>query len=128
METSSCGGVRLKTEESEIPVTDFFHTEPERQNFFWIKQTLDPSASYIIFENDLKQKGGSIFDPAHIAYTYLSKEKFVWQQVIDMDLSREYLVIRMVPGNEDKVLGKIMGYGFPENTIYYIYKAKEVRK
>jgi hypothetical protein len=128
VETSSWGGVRLKIQESKLTVTDFSHTEPAKETFSWIKQTLDPSASYIVFENDLKQQGGSIFDPAHIAYTYLEREKFVWQQVIDMDKSREYLVIRMMPGNEEKVLGRIMGYGFPENTIYYIYKAKEVRK
>jgi hypothetical protein len=126
--TSSWGGVRLKTKESKRTVTDFSHTEPVKENFSWIKQTLDPSASYIVFENDLKQQGGSIFDLTHITYAYLEREKFVWQQIIDMDNSLEYLVIRMMPGNEEKVLGRIMGYGFPENTIYYIYKAKEVRK
>lgn len=128
VETSSCGRVRLIIEESKRTVTDFSHTEPIKESFLWIKQTLDPSASYIIFENDLKQQGGSIFDPTHIAYAYLEREKIVWQQIIDMDKSREYLVIRLVPGKEEKVLGRIMGYGFPENTIYYIYKAKEVRK
>lgn len=128
VETFSCGGVRLIIEESKRTVTNFSNTEPEKKNFLWIKQTLDPSASYIIFENDLKQQGGSIFDPTHIAYAYLEREKIVWQQIIDMELSREYLVIRIVPGKEEKVLGQIMGYGFPENTIYYIYKAKEVRK
>lgn len=126
-----CGDLFLgrgafKNSREQTTVTDFSHTEPAKETFSWIKQTLDPSASYIIFENDLKQQGGSIFDPAHIAYTYLEREKFVWQQIIDMDKSREYLVIRMIPGNEEKVLGRIMGYGFPENTIYYIYKAKEV--
>jgi hypothetical protein len=120
--------VRLQTQEANVTVTDFSHTEPKKESFLWIKQTLDPSASYIIFENDLEQKGGSIFDPTHIAYAYLEREKFAWQQIIDMDLSREYLVIRIIPGKEEKVLGRIMGYGFPENTIYYIYKAKEVRK
>lgn len=125
---SSCGEVRLNTQgELKVRVTDFSH-EPRNENFSWIKQTLDPSASYIIFENDLKQQGGSIFDSDHIAYVYLAREKIVWQQIIDMDESREYLVIRIVPGNEDQVLGRIIGYGFPENTIYYIYKAKEVRK
>ena len=137
--TSSFGGVCLKievrknrgalknTRRANITVTDFFH-EPRKENFSWIKQSLDPRASYIIFENDLKQQGGSIFDSDHIAYAYLAREKIVWQQIIDMDKSREYLVIRMAPGKEDQVLGRIMGYGFPENTIYYIYKAKEVRK
>jgi hypothetical protein len=126
--TSSFGGVRLKTQRrAKIRVADFSH-EPRKENFKWIKQSLDPGASYIIFENDLKQQGGSIFDSDHIAYAYLAREKIVWQQIIDMDKSREYLVIRTAPGKEDQVLGRIMGYGFPENTIYYIYKAKEVRK
>lgn len=128
METFSGGRVCLTIEEANRTVTDFSHTEPEKNSFLWIKQTLDPSASYIIFENDLKQQGGSIFDPAHIVYAYLERKKIVWQQITDMVLSREYLVIRLVPGKEEKVLGRIMGYGFPENTIYYIYKAKEVRK
>ena len=109
-------------------MTDFSYTEPKKESFLRIKQNLDPCASYIIFENDLKQQGGTLFDPAHIAYTYFAKEKFDWQQIIDMDLSREYLVIRISPGNEEKVLGRIMGYGFPENIIYYIYKAREVGK
>jgi hypothetical protein len=135
----SFGGVRLKpevrknkgafknTRRANKTVTDFFQ-EPRKENFLRIKQSLDPWSSYIIFENDLKQEGGSIFDPTHIAYAYLAREKIVWQQIIDMDKSHEYLVICINPGKEDQVLGRIMGYGFPENTIYYIYKAKEVRK
>ncbi|MBA3010643.1 MAG: hypothetical protein KKF12_13250 [Proteobacteria bacterium] len=109
-------------------MTKFFHTDPREESFLWIKQTLDPSASYIVFENELNAQEGSIFDPAHMAYGYLEKEKFFWQQVIDMDVSREYLVIRIPIGQEDKVLAKAMGCGFSENTICYIFKAKEVRK
>jgi hypothetical protein len=56
VETSSWGGVRLKIQESKLTVTDFSHTEPAKETFSWIKQTLDPSASYIVFENDLKQQ------------------------------------------------------------------------
>jgi len=109
-------------------VTDFFHPVPKHQSFLQVKQTLDPSASYIVFENALNAREGSIFDPAHMAYAYLEKEKFVWQQVIDMEVSREYLVIRIPIGQEDKLLAKAMGWGFSENTICYIFKAKEVRK
>jgi hypothetical protein len=112
--------------ESKIIVTESAPFGPKKESFLWIKQTLDPLTSYIIFENDLKQKKGSIFDPDLRAYSYLTKENYTWQQVIDTDLSREYLVIPVLSGSEDKVLARVMGYGFPENTICYIYNAKEV--
>lgn len=92
----------------------------------WIKQGLDPRASYVIFEHDLKFQGESIFDLSHGVYGYLEDQGFSWQQVVDMDLAMEYLVIRARPGNEEKVLGRILGYGFPENIVFYIFKAEEV--
>jgi len=107
-------------------VTEFAPSGPKKESFLWIKQTLDPLVSYIIFENDLKQVEGSIFDSSHMAYAFLKTEKYSWQQVIDMDLSREYLVVPVFSGSEEKVLSRIMGYGFPKNTICYIFKAKEV--
>ncbi len=106
-------------------MTNSSHSGPEKKNFLWIKQNLDSSLSYIIFENDIKKQGESIFDPDHMAYTFLKGEKHTWQQVIDMDLSKEYLVIQIEPGNEDEVLGRLMGYGFPRDTVYYLYKAEE---
>ena len=106
-------------------MTNNSHSGPKKKNFLWIKQNLDSSLSYIIFENDIKKQGESIFDPDHMAYAFLKGEKHTWQQVIDMDLSREYLVIQIQPGNEDEVLGRLMGYGFPRDTVYYLYKAEE---
>ena len=102
------------------------HHKTKEKSFSWIKQNLDPLWSYIIFENDLKKTGTSIFDPDHIAYTCLEKEKYLWQQVIDRDLSREYLMIRIETGHEEQILGKVMGYGFPDGIVYYLYKADEV--
>jgi len=107
------------------PVTDKFHNSPVYGSFMWIKQTLDPGASYIIFENDLKQGDGSIFDPSHAAYAYFSAHAYTWKKVMDADLQREYLVVCIGTGNEDEVLGQVMGYGFPRDTVYYLYKAKE---
>ena len=106
-------------------MADFLEYKPEKGSFLRIKQSLDPGASYIVFENDLEKQGVSIFDPAQIGYAYLSKENYVWQQVIDMDTSTEYLVIRIRPGDEDQILARVMGCGFAENTICYIYKAEE---
>ncbi|MDZ7667119.1 MAG: hypothetical protein U5K27_17630 [Desulfotignum sp.] len=44
---------------------------------------------------------------------------------MDEVLQREYLVVCIGTGNEDEVLGQVMGYGFPRETVYYLYKAKE---
>lgn len=99
---------------------------PEKKNFPWIKQGLDPKAGYVIFEHDLKYRDQSIFDSGHRIYAFLKKQELAWQQVIDMDLAIEYLVIRVPPGDEDRALGRMMGYGFPEHMVYYIFKAEEV--
>ncbi len=106
-------------------MTGFFHSRLEKQSFSGIKKALDPSASYIIFENNLNNQGPSIFDPLHRVYGYLKKDHIIWQQVLDKNLSREYLVIKLQPGKEDQALGRAMGYGFPEDIIYYLYKAEE---
>ncbi len=99
---------------------------PVKKNFVWIKQGLDPAASYVIFEHDLKHQGESIFDPGHRVYGFLKEKDLPWQQVVDMDLAMEYLVIQVLPGKEDKVLGGILGFGFSENIVFYIFKAEEV--
>lgn len=109
-------------------MTDFFHSGLKTQSFSGIKKALDPAASYIIIENDLKNQGSSIFDPLHRVYGYLKKHHYTWHQVLDRDLSREYLVIKIQPGQEDQALGRAMGYGFPEDIICYLYKAEEVFK
>ena len=110
-------------------MADFLEDKPEKGSFSSIKHNLDPRASYIVFENDLEKQGvsggASIFDPAQIGYAYLSRENYVWQQVIDMDHSREYLVIRIRSGDEDQILARVMGCGFSDNIICYIFKAKE---
>ena len=99
------------------------------KSFGWIKENLDPLRSYIIFENDLNQQADSIFSESLIAYQYLKRKNYIWEKVYDTDRSREYLVIQIEPGNEDKILGRIMGYGFAENIVSYLYKAKKsIRK
>ena len=112
----------------ENSVADILGSGPLKKSFLWIKQHLDPSWSYIIIENDENPQESSLFKMDHTAYTCLKKEKYTWQQVIDMDVFREYLVIRIPPEDEDKLLGRIMGFGFPENTVYYLYKAEEKSK
>lgn len=97
---------------------------PGQKDFFWIKQGLDPKASYVIFEHDLNDRGESMTDPGQGVYAFLAAEGLSWEQVIDMDAAREYLVIRVNPGDEDRVLGRVLG--FSETLVFYIFKAKEV--
>jgi hypothetical protein len=111
--------------ENEAPVTDDSHNGIIHGSFIWIKQTLEPGASYIIFENDLTQGDGSIFEPSHMAYAHFSANAYTWKKVLDDKLEREYLVVCIGTGKEDEVLGQVMGYGFPKDTVYYLYKAKE---
>ena len=107
-------------------VADFPQSGPLKKSFPWIKRQLDPSWSYIIIENDEQDLSSSLFKANHRAYTCLKQEKYTWQQVIDMDVSREYLVIQIPPFNEERILGKVMGFGFPGNAVYYLYKAEEI--
>jgi len=95
----------------------------KKDSFSGIKKNLDASKSYIIFENDLKKEKNSIFPEEIIAYKFLRKEKYLWEQVFDEEISREYLVIQIARGNEDETLGKVLGYGFPKDTVYYLFKA-----
>ncbi|SLM28470.1 hypothetical protein MTBBW1_1380017 [Desulfamplus magnetovallimortis] len=99
---------------------------PEKKSFLWIKQNLDPEWSYIVFENSLKRRENSlkssIFDSDCIFYASLAREEYGWLKVFDEERECEFLVIRIPPGNEEKVLGRVLGYGFPEETVYYLYK------
>lgn len=99
---------------------------PEKGDFLRIKQALDPGASYVIFEQDLSSREDPILDRSHAVYGFLRDQGLPWQQVEDSDLSMAYLVVRVAPGDEDKVLGKLLGYGLPDNIVFYIFKAKEV--
>lgn len=103
---------------------EFSNHKMIQKSFSWIKKNLDPSRSYIIFENDLTRQADSIFSEAFIAYQYLKKGGYAWKKICDITDSKEYLVIQIDPGNEDETLGKIMGYGFSKDIISYLYKAK----
>ncbi len=103
-------------------MNNFSDNGPLEKNFLWIKQNLDPAKSYIIFENDLKNTNTSIFGSSRITFTCLKKE-YNLCRVIDKNLLREYLVVSVEPGNEERILGRIMGSGFPKGMVYYLYKA-----
>ena len=96
-----------------------------QKSFGWIKQNLDPSRSYIILENDLNKQTDSIFFESLITYQYLKKGGYAWKKVYDFKNLKEYLVIQIDPGNEDETLGKIMGYGFGQDIVSYLYKAEK---
>lgn len=100
--------------------------EPKITSFAGVKQGLDPKASYVIFEQDLKHQGQSMFHPSHGVYGFFKNENLAWQHVVDMDMAMEYLVIKVMPGKENIILGRILGYGFSKNIVFYIFKAEEV--
>jgi len=102
---------------------DFADHKIIQKSFGWIKKNLDPLRSYIILENDLNKQTDSIFSKSLITYQYLKKGNYTWKKVYDSKNLKEYLVIQIDPGNEDKTLGSIMGYGFSKETISYLYKA-----
>ena len=104
---------------------DFSDNKMIRKSFTWIKKNLDPERSYIVFENDLNKQTQSIFSESLIANQYLKKGNHAWKKVYDSKNSKEYLVIQIDQENEDETLGKVMGYGFPKNTVYYLYKAEK---
>ncbi len=93
--------------------------------FAKIKKNLASNKSYIIFEHPVKNSKASLFSDDCIIYYYLENQKLTWQQYIDKDLSREYLVIQLESENADDVLGKLLGSEFPEDAVYYVYKAEE---
>jgi hypothetical protein len=101
---------------------DYSDNKIIEESFDWIKKNLDPLMGYIIFENDLSQ-ADSIFSESLRAYQYLKKENYAVRKVYDSKFSKEYLVIQIEPGNENEILGKVMGYGFGKDTVYYLYKA-----
>jgi hypothetical protein len=107
---------------------DYSDNQIIEESFDWIKKKLDPLMGYIIFENDLSisissEEVDSIFSESLKAYQYLKKENHSVRKVYDSKSSKEYLVIQIDPGNEDEILGKVMGYGFGKDTVYYLYKA-----
>ena len=89
-------------------------------------QNLDPCKSYIVFENRYAPGHDAILDPERGILGALEHEGMNFEQVRDMDAGREYLVVEANPGNEEQILGKLLGLGFPENSAYYVYKAYEV--
>ncbi len=99
---------------------------PEKGDFLQIKQELDPKVSYIIFEQDESFGADPLLDSSQPVYTFLEDQGMHWQQVEDPGLSMAYLVVRVPSGQEEKVLGKLLGYGLPEHIVFYIFKAKEV--
>ncbi len=103
---------------------DFSDHKIIQKSFDWIKKHLDPSMSYIIFENDLNKQTLSIFSKSLVAYQYLKKGNYAWKKVYDSKHLKEYVVIQIDPENEDEILGEILGYGFGKDIVSYLYKAE----
>ena len=95
------------------------------KTFKWVKRNLDPTKSYIVFESKINTKNDSIFLEKAPVFEYFKDNKILWEHILDIDLLREYLVIQFKPGNEDKMLGKLIEYNFSKNIVYYLYKSQQ---
>lgn len=93
------------------------------KRFSDLKKELDPSKSYLIFENDVKKMGNSILSGDLPVYEYLERHQFIWQKIEDSQIKREYLIVQTEPGNEDDTLGRLMVYQMPREVTYFVYKA-----
>ena len=56
-------------------------------------------------------------------YKYLERHHLQWQNVMDRQLQREYLLVLTEPGDEDDMLGRLMACQLPGDIVYYVYKA-----
>lgn len=88
-----------------------------------MKQSLDASQSYLVFENDRHKSNDSLLSDDQAIYPYLAAHGYVSKRIYDDGLNREYLVVRVEPGKEDILLGKLLAGPLPKEMVYYLYKA-----
>ncbi len=88
-----------------------------------VKQSLDASQSYLVFENDRHKSDDSLLSDDQAIYQYLAEHGYAGKRIYDADLNREYLVVQVGPGNEDIILGRLLAGPLPRKMVYYVYKA-----
>ena len=99
------------------------HKNILNQRFLDVKKKLEPSKSYLIFENDAGKTDDSLLSETLQVYAYLETQQLEWQTFIDREQKSEYLIIQTEPGNEDDILGRLMACQLPEDMVCYVYKA-----
>ncbi len=90
-------------------------------NFAEIKQNLDPSFHYIIFEKTLNPADGSDFSEVS---TFIRRcQKAVIEQEVHRDPSGKHLlmVVKLNADELDEISQEIANLTFPEDVTVYVY-------
>jgi hypothetical protein len=90
-------------------------------NFAEIKQNLDPSFHYIIFEKTVNPADGSDFSEIS---TFMTRyQKFVIEQKLHRDPTGKHLllVVKLNADELDEISQEIVNLTFPEDITVYVY-------
>ncbi|MFO7749170.1 MAG: hypothetical protein R6V54_03665 [Desulfobacteraceae bacterium] len=93
-------------------------------SFSIIKRNLDPKRSCVVFEKKTDQRDAGFFFHDTDLLGFLETKKIPWQTFYDGKNRRKYLVTEFLPGDEEELIGYILVHGLPEDTTYYLFKAK----
>jgi hypothetical protein len=90
-------------------------------NFAEIKQNLDPSFHYIIFEKTVKPADGTDF--SEISAFIRHYQKAVIEQEVHRDETGKHLllVVKLNADELDEISQEIVNLTFPENITVYVY-------
>lgn len=86
-----------------------------------IKQNLDPSFSYLVFETNAGQ--GKTADFNEILFIISPFKKMIRRHIhyLDKTGQRSLLVIQLQRGYKNRILREIMNLKLPEDVTFYIY-------
>ncbi|MEJ2729019.1 MAG: hypothetical protein P8185_11010 [Deltaproteobacteria bacterium] len=90
-------------------------------NFAEIKQNLDPSFHYIIFEKTVNPADG--LDLSEISAFFTRYNKFVIEQEVHRDPTGKHLllVVKLNADELDEISQEIVNLTFPEDITVYVY-------
>ena len=93
-------------------------------SFSVIKGNLDPEKSCVVFEKKTDQREAGFFFHDTDLLGFLEARKIPWRTFYDDKSRRKYLVTEFPPGDEEELIGYILVHGLPNDTTYYLFKAK----
>ena len=101
------------------PMSKRMNTNPA--NFAEIKQNLDPSFHYIIFEKTVNPDDG--LDFSEISAFITRYEKAVIEQEVHRDPTGKHLllVVKLNADELDEISQEILNLTFPEDITVYVY-------
>ncbi|MBW2604153.1 MAG: hypothetical protein JRE28_07540 [Deltaproteobacteria bacterium] len=86
-----------------------------------IKQALDPSCSYVIFEKASESADQEKFREIFDTFSVLNLEASEWKIYHDNSTGLALLVIKVDPENTDKILQDVLTIGLPNDMTCYSY-------